>query len=136
MVLVTAAGGTAASYRETVNFFWAGNFTKKKCNFTHSKERHIYLLMQLQSIFVLTVPDLKLGDNWDVAFRAFLDGYSIIRFIQNIEEEKNRIFQFQVQAKQLNVHNKITLKARDIYLKLYFKRLIKYFYMIFFLCVF
>jgi len=92
--------------------------------------------MQLQSIFVLTVPDLKLGDNWGVAFRAFLDGYSIIRFIQNIEEEKNRIFQFQVQAKQLNVHNKITLKARDIYLKLYFKRLIKYFYMIFFLCVF
>jgi len=92
--------------------------------------------MQLQSIFVLTVPDLKLGDNWGVAFRAFLDGYSIIRFIQNIEEGKNRIFKFQVQVKQLNVHNKITLKARDIYLKLYFKRLIKYFYMIFFLCVF
>jgi len=108
MVLVTAAGGTAASYRETVNFFGLAILQKKKCNFTHSKERHIYLLMQLESIFVLTVPDLKLGDNWDVAFRAFLDGYSIIRFIQNIEEEKNRIFLFQVQAKQLNVHNKIT----------------------------
>lgn len=75
--------------------FFGWQFYKKKCNFTHSKERHIYLLMQLQSIFVLTVPDLKLGDNWGVAFRAFLDGYSIIRFIQNIAEEKTEFSSFK-----------------------------------------